>query len=60
MLKNPINLYNLAKPEQKRNFMKSMVENFYWNGSSLDLVWKKPFNLVAERPIFHNGSPKEN
>ena len=32
-----------------------MVENFCWDGSNLDLVWKKPFDLVAKRPIFHNG-----
>ena len=57
LLKSPLNIYNLAKPEQKRKFMKSMVENFIWDGSKLYLVWKKPFNLVAERPIFHNGSP---
>ena len=55
LLKSPINIYNLAKPEQKRNFMKSMVENFFWDGSNLTLAWKKPFDLVAERPIFHNG-----
>ena len=51
-----MNLYNLGNPEQKRKFMKSMVENFYWDGSNLTLAWKKPFDLVAERPIFHNGS----
>ncbi len=56
LLKTPINLYNLGTPDQKRKFMKSMVENFIWDGSNLALVWKKPFNLVAERPIFHNGS----
>ncbi len=33
----------------------SMVENFFWDGSNLTLAWKKPFDLVAERPIFHNG-----
>ena len=55
LLKSPLNIYNLGNPEQKRKFMKSMVENFIWNGSNLDLVWKKPFNLIAERPIFHNG-----
>ena len=41
--------------QQKRRFMKSMVENFFWDGSNLTLAWKKPFGLVAERPIFHNG-----
>ncbi|OGN26026.1 MAG: hypothetical protein A2925_04840 [Candidatus Yanofskybacteria bacterium RIFCSPLOWO2_01_FULL_44_22] len=55
LLKSPLNIYNLGNPEQKRKFMKSMVENFIWNGSNLDLVWEKPFNLIAERPIFHNG-----
>ncbi len=60
LLKSPLNIYNLAKPEQKRNFMKSMVENFIWDGSNLYLVWKKPFNLIAERPIFHNGSATGN
>ena len=55
-----MNLYNLGNPEQKRKFMKSMVENFYWDGSNLTLVWKKPFNLIAERPIFHNCSATEN
>ena len=39
--------------------MKSMVENFIWDGSNLTLAWKKPFDLVAERPIFHNGSATE-
>ena len=36
--------------------MKSMVENFTWDESNLYLVWEKPFNLIVERPIFHNGS----
>ena len=31
-----------------------MVENFIWKERNLDMVWKKPFNLVAERLIFHN------
>ena len=43
--------------EQKRKFLKSMVEDFYWDGGNLTLAWKKPFNMVAERPVFHNGSP---
>ena len=42
--------------EQKRKFMKSMVENFAWDGSNIGLVWKKPFNLIAERPIPDDGS----
>ena len=36
---------------QKRIFLKSMVENFSWNGGTIDLVWNRPFDLVAKRPI---------
>ena len=37
--------------EQKRKFLKSMVENFVWKEGNLDMIWKKPFDLVAERSI---------
>lgn len=57
LLKNPILLYKMMDFEQKRRFLKSMVENFCWNGSNLTLVWKKPFDLVAERPISTDCSP---
>lgn len=57
LLKSPILLYKSMNPDQKRNFIKSMVENFSWDGSNIGLVWKKPFNLIAERPILDDGDP---
>jgi site-specific DNA recombinase len=57
LLKDPVITYKKLGPEQKRAFIKSMVENFFWDGKNLSLVWKKPFNLVAERPLPKNGSP---
>lgn len=57
LLKNPILLYKMMDFEQRRNFLKSMVENFSWNEGKLYLVWKKPFDLVAERPISADCSP---
>ena len=51
LLKNPILLYKMMDFEQKRRFLKSMVENFIWKEGNLDMVWKKPFDLVAERSI---------
>ena len=32
-----------------------MVENFVWKEGNLDMVWKKPFDLVAERSIPDDG-----
>ena len=32
-----------------------MVENFVWKEGNLDMVWKKPFDLVAERSISNDG-----
>ena len=56
LLKSPTLLYKMMDFEQKRRFLKSMVENFVWNEGNLDMVWKKPFDLVAERSISNDGS----
>ena len=42
LLRDPLLLYKSMNFEQKRNFLKSMVENFTWDGNNLSLVWKKP------------------
>lgn len=60
LLKNPIQLYQSMNFEQKRNFLKSMVENFTWDGRNLSLAWKKPFDLISERPIPDDGSATES
>ncbi len=60
LLKNPLLLYRSMNFEQRRSFIKSMVENFFWDGNNLSAVWKKPFNLIAERPVSDECSPTEN
>ena len=56
LLKNPTQLYQSMNLTQKRGFVKAMVENFTWDGNGLSLAWKKPFDLIAERPISDDGS----
>ncbi|MDA2928028.1 recombinase family protein [Acidobacteria bacterium AH-259-G07] len=55
LLENPVLLYEQRPFEQKRKLMKSTVANFTWNGKKLDIHWKIPLNLIAERQKLTNG-----
>ena len=52
--------YRMASDEKKRELVKSLVENFYWNGEKLMPGWKNEFKIVANRPRVSIGSPRGN
>ena len=56
----PINAYQLADWENKRRLVKSMLENFFWNGNNLLINRKKEFELVKNRHDDSSGGPRRN
>jgi len=44
-----------ADVTNKRRLMTSMVENFSLHQKNLTVAWKKPFDMVAKRPIPQKG-----
>lgn len=57
LLKKPSLAYRMASDEKKHDLVKSLMENFSWNGDSPMPVWKKEFEIVANRPKNSIGSP---
>ncbi|MBU6415100.1 hypothetical protein KGQ34_02575 [Patescibacteria group bacterium] len=55
LLKNPIIAYKNADVTNKRRLIVSMVANFALHQKTLMIAWKKPFDIVAERPFSQNG-----
>lgn len=60
LLKNPVLAYKNADEVNKRRLIISMMENLKIKDENLLIVWKKPFDIVAKRPIPENGSPSGN
>lgn len=49
--------YQSAKPEDKRDLAEIITSNFIGKGKSVLITLEKPFQMVAERPCFTDGSP---
>ena len=49
LLKSPYLSYKTALPDKKRRLVKSLVENFSLTPDKLDITWKSPFDIVANR-----------
>ncbi len=51
LLKSPSVAYENADSIDKRRLLKVMVENLHFEGEKLVIKWKKPFDMIAKRPI---------
>lgn len=49
--------YQSAKPEDRRELVEILTSNFTGFGKSVLVTLEKPFQIVAERPVFTAGSP---
>lgn len=50
LLKSPALSYEMADPIKKRRLILAMVENLELVGNDLTFTWRKPFEMIANRP----------
>lgn len=49
-----------ARPQEKRDLVKSVTSNLTANGKSVSIKLKIPFEVIARRPSFHSGAPQRD
>jgi site-specific DNA recombinase len=50
-------LYEWANDRDKRELLQFLCSNSVWTGSTLEVAWQKPFDLLAQSP---SGPPTKN
>lgn len=60
LLKNPAFSYEIADSLKKRKLILSMVENLELRENELVFHWKKPFQMIANRPKPDSCAPGRN
>ena len=50
LLQKPSRVYRVSKDDKKVSLIKSLVENFSWEGEKLVVNWKKEFEIIKNRP----------
>ena len=52
-----VELYEQQNPREKRRLLEFLMLNSFWDGESLEVDWRKPFDILAESPA---GPPTRN
>ncbi len=60
LLKQPYIAYLKASDENRRQLVRSMLENIQWKNENLIIHWKKQFEIVSMRRESSIGSPTGN
>jgi len=60
LLKSPSIAFKYADTVHRRNLITSIVENCHTTPNGLVFIWKKPFDVIAKRPIPKSGGGGEH
>ncbi len=55
ILQNIASLYVKAEPRVKRHMLEILLLNCAFDGTNLCPIWNRPFDVIAEGPVFENG-----